>query len=81
MVLKLLCSFGWHDWGPWEYESPENCTQVRICRRGGHKHPEERVIIHDWGSWEYIYNNKCDQKRKCRRKDGVTEHRINHRIY
>jgi hypothetical protein len=77
VVLKFLCTLGLHDWGPWEYESPDSCTQVRVCRRNGHKHPEERVN-HDWGPWEYEFPENCTQVRVCRRGYKHQEQRTSH---
>ena len=74
MVLKLLCLLKLHNWGNWQYESPERCTQVQVCNRCGRKrHGEQKA--HNWGEWRYV--NSCIQVQICNRC-GQESHQEEH---
>jgi hypothetical protein len=53
-----------HKWGDdWEYERPKDCTQVKMCRRCGHR---QQRVSHDWDLGDRDHW-PCERVATCRR--------------
>ena len=62
-VKKTGCKIGLHS-GVWEYQNPDECSQVRICEMCG---KESKQVNHSWGEWDYMYEKDCRQLSLCLR--------------
>ena len=72
-VKNAGCKIGLHS-GIWEYQNPEECSQIRICERCGEK---SKRVNHNWGEWDYLYEKDCRQLSLCLRcaeEQERTEH-------
>lgn len=63
MIKKVGCKIGVHS-GAWEYQSPDQCLQLRICELCGTESKREE---HVWGKWDYLYDRDCRQLCLCHR--------------
>ncbi len=66
---------GDHVWGPWEFEGPTTCTQVRFCRRCNSG--RETQDGHEWSIWTKKMHSQFDMEtRNCRRCRTYEERHI-----
>ena len=73
MLQELLCLTGLHR-GEWKYESPNQCTQIRICEWCGTKSTQTG---HN-PDWIYESPNQCAQIRICKRCGAKLRERTRH---
>lgn len=63
---SIWCLLDKHDFGGWEYASPDNCTQIQICYRDG-KINGSKKISHQWMAWGQDSSDPCQNIRACER--------------